>query len=65
MNDLHSQKITLTDIKYVSVETLPNLSLEVLHELENEADKAAYDAGARLEWIRGIIAKKLHDEGKP
>ena len=63
MNDSHSTKITLADVKYVSVETLLNLSFEALHELENEADKAVYDAGTRLEWIRGAIALKKKKQG--
>ena len=63
MNDSPALKITLQDVKFVSVGTLINLTIEQLRELENEADKAVYDAGTRLEWIRGIITKKLTDEG--
>ncbi len=63
MNDSPALRITLQDVKFVSVGTLINLTIEQLRELENEADKAVYDAGTRLEWIRGIITKKLTDEG--
>ena len=63
MNDSTKQKITLEDVRHVSVETLFKLDIETLRELEDQADKAVYDAGTRLEWIRGIIKKKTHDEG--
>lgn len=61
MNDSHNKPIQLDDIKYISIAELINLDIETLRKLEDQADQAVYDAGTRLEWIRGIIAKKLQD----
>ena len=63
MNDSPALKITLDDIRFVALGTLLALDLDALRDLENQADKAVYDAGTSLEWIRGVIAKKTHDEG--
>lgn len=58
-----AQIIRLEDIRFVTLGTLLTLDIDALRELENQADKAVYDAGTRLEWIRGVIKKKLHDAG--
>ena len=63
MNDSQPQKITLEQVRHTSVRTLLELDIETLRDLENQADKAVYDAGTQLDWIRGVIAKKLNDEG--
>ena len=63
MNDSPAQIIRLEDIRFVTLGTLLTLDIDALRDLENQADKAVYDAGTRLEWIRGVIAKKTHDEG--
>lgn len=63
MNDSQPQKITLEQVRHTSVGTLLELDVETLRDLENQADKAVYDAGTQLDWIRGVIAKKLNDEG--
>ncbi len=63
MNDSPALKITLENIRIVPLGTLLTLDFATLRDLENQADKAVYDAGTRLEWIRGVIAKKTHDEG--
>lgn len=63
MNASPAQKIRLENIRFVTLGTLLTLDIATLRELENQADKAVYDAGTRLEWIRGVIAKKTHDEG--
>ena len=58
MHESHSTKLTLAEIKYVPIEELVRLDLETLRDLENEADKAVFDAGSCLEWIRGVISLK-------
>jgi hypothetical protein len=63
MNNSQPQKITLEQVRHTSVGTLLELDIETLRDLENQADKAVYDAGTQLDWIRGVIAKKLNDEG--
>lgn len=62
MNDSPKEKISLDDVRHVSVGTLLKLNIDTLRDLEDQADKRIYDAGTLLEWIRGVIAKKLHDE---
>ena len=63
MNDSPALKITLDDTRFAPLGALLTLDIDALRELENQADKAVYDAGTRLEWIRGVIAKKTHDAG--
>ncbi len=61
MNDSKHPRITLKDIRHISVETLIKLDITQLRSLEEEADKELYAAGTQLEWVRGIITKKLRD----
>lgn len=63
MNDTPTQRITLEDVRHTEVGELLKLDIDTLRDLENQADKAVYDAGTRLDWIRGVITKKLNDEG--
>ncbi|MDX2094663.1 MAG: hypothetical protein SFW64_01795, partial [Alphaproteobacteria bacterium] len=61
MNDSPKQKLTLDEIRKMPIEELLKLDIEILRDLEDQADKAVFSAGLALDWVRGIIAKKLHD----
>ncbi len=63
MNDTPTPKITLENVRHTEIGELLKLDMAALNDLEDQADKAAYDAGTLLEWIRGVIAKKELDEG--
>lgn len=63
MTDTPTPTITLENVRTTEVGELLKLDIAVLRDLENQADKAVYDAGTLLEWIRGVITKKLTDEG--
>ncbi|WP_422923336.1 hypothetical protein [Singulisphaera sp. PoT] len=58
MNDLPDPKVQLEDIRRMSREDVMRLDERVLLRLLEQADKAAYNAGAMLDWVRGIVARK-------
>ncbi len=61
MNDSTNKKdkVTLAEIRRISIATLLKLDMETLRDLEDQADKAVFSAGLTLDWVRGIIARKL------
>lgn len=59
MNDNKKDKITLAEIRRISIAALLELNMETLRDLEDQADKAVFSAGLTLDWVRGIIARKL------
>ncbi|WP_422927458.1 hypothetical protein [Singulisphaera sp. PoT] len=64
MNDLSEPGIALEDLRKMSREEVLRLDDEVLTGLLEQADKAAYNAEAMLDWVRRIIAgKKGHTPG--
>lgn len=67
MNDSTNKKdkITLAEIRRVSIATLLKLDIETLRDLEDQADKAVFSAGLTLDWVRGIIARKTHQQTPP
>ena len=58
MNDLPDPKVQLEDLRKMSREEVLSLDDEILTGLLEQADKAAYNAGAMLDWVRRIIAGK-------
>ncbi len=62
MNDTPKYALTLESILHRHNGDLATLDMETLEALADEADKAVFDAGIALDFIRTVIAKKREIE---
>lgn len=58
MNDTPKYALTLETILHRHNGDLAALDMETLKALADEADKAVFDAGIALDFIRAVIARK-------